>query len=86
MFCQTLPEFSLLSYIRHRPAIGELLAAFAGAFPVAFLEPHLNKHNGSSLLGQLELKGANREGAGQYKHRARTRSLLYVMNVVKAAV
>ncbi|XP_033625850.1 ryanodine receptor 2-like [Asterias rubens] len=48
---------------RHRPAIGELLAAFAGAFPVAFLEPHLNKHNGSSLLGQLELKGANREGA-----------------------
>ncbi|XP_038072837.1 ryanodine receptor 2-like isoform X2 [Patiria miniata] len=48
---------------RHRPAIGELLAAFAGAFPVAFLEPHLNKHNGSSLLGQLELKGANYEGA-----------------------
>ncbi|GCB66916.1 hypothetical protein scyTo_0005050, partial [Scyliorhinus torazame] len=30
---------------RQRPALGECLAAFAGAFPVAFLETDLNKHN-----------------------------------------
>ncbi|XP_078000970.1 ryanodine receptor 2-like [Glandiceps talaboti] len=39
---------------RNRPAIGELLAAFAGAFPVAFLEPHLNKNNRNSVCGQME--------------------------------
>uniref|UniRef100_A0A8C9RP23 Ryanodine receptor 2 n=1 Tax=Scleropages formosus TaxID=113540 RepID=A0A8C9RP23_SCLFO len=32
-----------------RPALGECLAAFSGAFPVAFLEPHLNKHNMYSI-------------------------------------
>ncbi|XP_071832667.1 ryanodine receptor 2-like isoform X4 [Apostichopus japonicus] len=42
---------------RFRPSIGECLAAFAGAFPVAFLEPHLNKNNPNSVLGQFELKG-----------------------------
>ncbi|KAM9612984.1 ryanodine receptor 2 [Trichechus inunguis] len=30
---------------RQRSSLGECLAAFAGAFPVAFLETHLNKHN-----------------------------------------
>uniref|UniRef100_A0A4W3JLJ5 Ryanodine receptor 2 n=1 Tax=Callorhinchus milii TaxID=7868 RepID=A0A4W3JLJ5_CALMI len=30
---------------RQRPALGECLAAFSGAFPVAFLETDLNKHN-----------------------------------------
>ncbi|NXH96549.1 RYR2 protein, partial [Pachycephala philippinensis] len=30
---------------RQRSALGECLAAFSGAFPVAFLETHLNKHN-----------------------------------------
>ncbi|XP_043914983.1 ryanodine receptor 2 [Protopterus annectens] len=30
---------------RQRPALGECLAAFSGAFPVAFLETELNKHN-----------------------------------------
>ncbi|XP_041469245.1 ryanodine receptor 2-like isoform X1 [Lytechinus variegatus] len=45
-----------------RPAIGELLAAFSGAFPVAFLEPHLNKNNPNSLLGQIELRGSTVEG------------------------
>ncbi|XP_073894548.1 ryanodine receptor 2 isoform X6 [Macaca fascicularis] len=30
---------------RQRSALGECLAAFAGAFPVAFLETHLDKHN-----------------------------------------
>ncbi|XP_072171379.1 ryanodine receptor 2-like [Diadema setosum] len=48
-----------------RPAIGELLAAFAGAFPVAFLEPHLNKNNPNSLLGQIELKGSTGEATDE---------------------
>ncbi|XP_028826293.1 ryanodine receptor 2 isoform X5 [Denticeps clupeoides] len=34
---------------RQRPALGECLAAFSGAFPVAFLEPQLNKHNSYSI-------------------------------------
>ncbi|KAG8516627.1 Ryanodine receptor 2, partial [Galemys pyrenaicus] len=34
---------------RQRSALGECLAAFAGAFPVAFLETHLDKHNGYSI-------------------------------------
>ncbi|TSL04189.1 Ryanodine receptor 2 [Bagarius yarrelli] len=34
---------------RQRPALGECLAAFSGAFPVAFLEPHLNKYNSFSI-------------------------------------
>ena len=54
----------IIHYFRHRPAIGELLSAFAGAFPVAFLESHLNKNNRNSLIGQKELKGAQQEGTG----------------------
>ncbi|XP_053238595.1 ryanodine receptor 2 isoform X16 [Podarcis raffonei] len=34
---------------RQRSALGECLAAFAGAFPVAFLETHLNHHNTHSI-------------------------------------
>ncbi|XP_042744458.1 ryanodine receptor 2 isoform X3 [Lagopus leucura] len=34
---------------RQRSALGECLAAFSGAFPVAFLETHLNKHNNYSI-------------------------------------
>ncbi|XP_047673437.1 ryanodine receptor 2 isoform X2 [Tachysurus fulvidraco] len=34
---------------RQRPALGECLAAFSGAFPVAFLEPHLNNYNSFSI-------------------------------------
>uniref|UniRef100_A0A8B9QEE5 Ryanodine receptor 2 n=1 Tax=Apteryx owenii TaxID=8824 RepID=A0A8B9QEE5_APTOW len=34
---------------RQRSALGECLAAFSGAFPVAFLETHLNKHNTYSI-------------------------------------
>ncbi|XP_069698288.1 ryanodine receptor isoform X7 [Periplaneta americana] len=38
---------------RHRPAIGSCLGAFSSTFPVAFLEPHLNKHNQFSLLNRI---------------------------------
>ncbi|XP_076856683.1 ryanodine receptor 2 isoform X3 [Brachyhypopomus gauderio] len=34
---------------RQRPALGECLAAFSTAFPVAFLEPYLNKYNSYSI-------------------------------------
>ncbi|CAH8503543.1 unnamed protein product [Dicrocoelium dendriticum] len=34
---------------RHRAQIGECLAALAGAFPVAFLEPELNQNNPVSI-------------------------------------
>ncbi|XP_033608233.1 ryanodine receptor isoform X6 [Cryptotermes secundus] len=38
---------------RHRPALGSCLGAFSSTFPVAFLEPHLNKHNQFSLLNRI---------------------------------
>lgn len=34
---------------RHRPAIGSCLGAFSSTFPVAYLEPHLNKANHFSI-------------------------------------
>ncbi|XP_030196348.1 ryanodine receptor 2 isoform X3 [Gadus morhua] len=45
---------------RHRPAIGECLAAFSAAFPVAFLEPYLDMFNGFSIYNS---KGAKERGA-----------------------
>ncbi|XP_076313816.1 ryanodine receptor-like isoform X3 [Tachypleus tridentatus] len=39
---------------RHRPAIGNCLGAMASTFPVAFMEPHLNKHNKYSIHGRLQ--------------------------------
>lgn len=39
---------------RHRAAIGNCLGAFASTFPVAFLEPHLNKHNKLCIHGKDE--------------------------------
>ena len=44
-----------LSY-RHRPVLGECLSSFAGCFPVAFIEPSLNKYNKYSILFGLEGK------------------------------
>ncbi|XP_053408017.1 ryanodine receptor-like isoform X6 [Mercenaria mercenaria] len=41
---------------RHRPVLGECLSSFAGCFPVAFLEPNLNKYNKYSILFGLEGK------------------------------
>ncbi|XP_037915514.1 ryanodine receptor isoform X7 [Hermetia illucens] len=38
---------------RHRPNLGSCLGAFSSTFPVAFLEPHLNKHNQFSLLNRI---------------------------------
>nr|XP_049707628.1 ryanodine receptor isoform X41 [Helicoverpa armigera] len=38
---------------RHKPALGSCLGAFSSTFPVAFLEPHLNKHNQFSLLNRI---------------------------------
>ncbi|XP_035793575.1 ryanodine receptor-like isoform X15 [Anopheles albimanus] len=38
---------------RHKPALGSCLGAFSSCFPVAFLEPHSNKHNPFSLLNRI---------------------------------
>ncbi|XP_055693636.1 ryanodine receptor [Lutzomyia longipalpis] len=38
---------------RHKPSLGSCLGAFSSTFPVAFLEPHLNKHNQFSLLNRI---------------------------------
>ncbi|XP_063236802.1 ryanodine receptor isoform X2 [Bacillus rossius redtenbacheri] len=38
---------------KHRPALGSCLGAFSSTFPVAFLEPHLNKHNQFSLVNRI---------------------------------
>jgi len=44
----------MFSYYRHRPALGECVASFASTFPVAFLEPQLNKYNKFSILFGIE--------------------------------
>ncbi|XP_072311661.1 ryanodine receptor 2 [Eucyclogobius newberryi] len=41
---------------RQRPALGKCLAAFSAAFPVAFLEPHLNKFNPFSIYNSRATK------------------------------
>ncbi|XP_068011248.1 ryanodine receptor 2 isoform X2 [Melanerpes formicivorus] len=41
---------------RQRSALGECLAAFSGAFPVAFLETHLNKHNIYSIYNTKNVR------------------------------
>ncbi|XP_071050495.1 ryanodine receptor isoform X2 [Onthophagus taurus] len=38
---------------RNKPALGSCLGAFSSCFPVAYLEPHLNKHNQFSLLNRI---------------------------------
>lgn len=38
---------------RNKPNLGTGLGAFSSCFPVAFLEPHLNKHNQFSLLNRI---------------------------------
>lgn len=38
---------------RHKSALGSCLGAFSSTFPVAFLEPHSNKHNPFSLLNRI---------------------------------
>ncbi|XP_035526010.1 ryanodine receptor 2-like [Morone saxatilis] len=45
---------------RQRPALGKCLAAFSAAFPVAFLECHINKFNSFSIYNS---KGAKKRAA-----------------------
>lgn len=51
---------------RHRPALGNCLGAFAGTFPVAFLEPMLNKHNEYSIHGRLQETSLEAQGRNNY--------------------
>ncbi|XP_037033206.1 ryanodine receptor isoform X4 [Bradysia coprophila] len=38
---------------RNKPSLGSCLGSFSSTFPVAYLEPHLNKHNPFSLLNRI---------------------------------
>ncbi|XP_030749975.1 ryanodine receptor isoform X1 [Sitophilus oryzae] len=38
---------------KYKPTLGSCLGAFSSTFPVAFLEPHLNKNNQFSLLNRI---------------------------------
>ncbi|KAH1010100.1 hypothetical protein HUJ05_004454 [Dendroctonus ponderosae] len=38
---------------KYKPALGSCLGAFSSTFPVAFLEPHMNKNNQYSLLNRI---------------------------------
>uniref|UniRef100_A0A8C0C321 Ryanodine receptor 2 n=1 Tax=Buteo japonicus TaxID=224669 RepID=A0A8C0C321_9AVES len=51
---------------RQRSALGECLAAFSGAFPVAFLETHLNKHNIYSIYNTKNAR--DRAGISRNSH------------------
>ncbi|CAG7828577.1 unnamed protein product, partial [Allacma fusca] len=53
----TLPKnrkYMKLEIERHRPAVGSCMGAFASTFPIAFLEPHLNKNNPFSCHHKLQ--------------------------------
>ncbi|XP_077359216.1 ryanodine receptor 2 [Festucalex cinctus] len=47
---------------RHRPALGKCLAAFATAFPVAFLEPRIDNFNSFSIYNSKRPKERNALG------------------------
>lgn len=47
---------------RHRPAIGNCLGAFAGTFPVAFLEPLMNKNNPWSIHNRIADQSLEAQG------------------------
>jgi ryanodine receptor 2 len=55
-------KFIKVEIDRHRPAIGSCLGAFASTFPVAFLEPHLNKHNPYCIHGKLQEHSLEAQG------------------------
>ncbi|KAG5899237.1 hypothetical protein JTB14_035422 [Gonioctena quinquepunctata] len=38
---------------KYKPTLGSCMGAFSSTFPVAFLEPHLNKNNQFSLLNRI---------------------------------
>lgn len=44
---------SIIVVRRHRPALGECIAAFAACFPVAFLEPKYDISNRYSIVYQV---------------------------------
>lgn len=48
--------FSINVFCRQRPALGQCLAAFAAAFPVAFLEHQMNKFNSFSVYNSRSAK------------------------------
>ena len=52
---------------RNKPALGSCLGAFSSCFPVAYLEPHLNKHNQFSLLNRIADHSLEAQGKIYYR-------------------
>lgn len=62
-FCFVFRKYLRTEIDRHRPALGNCLGAFCSTFPVAFFEPHLNKHNPYSLLNRIADHSLEAQGA-----------------------
>lgn len=61
----TLPKnrkYMKIEIERYRPAIGSCLGAFASTFPIAFLEPSLNKNNPYSLVNKMQDQSLQAQG------------------------
>lgn len=48
--------------LRHRPALGQCLSAFASCFPIAFLEAEFNKYNKYSVLAKTQDQSVQVQG------------------------
>lgn len=55
-------KFIKVALDRNRPAIGSCLGAFAATFPVAFLEPMMNKQNPFSIHNRIADQSLEAQG------------------------
>lgn len=65
----TLPKnrkYMKIEIERYRPSVGSCLGAFASTFPVAFLEPQLNKNNPHSLVHKFQDQALQSQGKHEF--------------------
>ena len=55
-------KFIKIALDRNRPAVGACLGAFAATFPVAFLEPMMNKQNPFSIHNRIADQSLEAQG------------------------
>ena len=55
-------KFVKIAFDRNRPAIGNCLGAFTATFPVAFLEPLMNKNNQFSIHNRIADQSLEAQG------------------------
>ena len=60
-------KFIKIALDRNRPAIGTCLGAFAATFPVAFLEPPMNKQNPFSIHNRIADQSLEAQGQLIYR-------------------